>query len=310
MKITLLKKSSSQGLRKFHFSEVQVILILLFVLSLPIAGAWLGYEWAKPEHESSLASQAIEQMRQKLAGQQTDLDSSKKKASLQLSALTRKIGLMQAELNRINALGERVAELAKVNKGEFDFSATPGIGGPLEPASGVVNYTTADDLFRGLDDFNATINDRAYQLEVLESVLLNKELSAEVRISGRPITKGWTSSFYGTRNDPFTGEPAWHGGMDFAGKQGADVVATGAGVVTWADKRYGYGLLVEINHGEGLITRYAHNQEALVKVGDVVNKGQVIARMGSEGRSTGPHVHYEVLRHGKTLNPERYVNRR
>jgi murein DD-endopeptidase MepM/ murein hydrolase activator NlpD len=248
-------------------------------------------------------------MRDKLAEQEHALGESKKEAQLQLNALTAKIGLMKAELNRINALGQRVAELAKVNKGEFDFSIQPGIGGPMEPANADNRYAAAD-LFQGLEDFDALINDRAYQLEILESVLLNKELSAEVRISGRPITKGWISSFYGTRDDPFTGKPAWHGGMDFAGQEDGDVIATGAGVVTWASERFGYGYMIEINHGDGLATRYAHNKEILVQVGDVVDKGEVIAKMGSTGRSTGVHVHYEVLRNGKTVDPKRYVHRR
>ncbi|NNJ71882.1 MAG: M23 family metallopeptidase [Enterobacterales bacterium] len=264
---------------------------------------------AKPSGDAILTEVAIDTMRGKITEQKSELQESRKQAQMQVNALTRKIGLMQAELNRINALGQRVAELAKINKGEFDFSQQPGLGGPLTAPATEQNYNT-DDLFRGLDDFDALISDRSYQLEVLESVLLNKELSAEVRISGRPITKGWTSSFYGTRSDPFTGEPAWHGGMDFAGKQGADVIATGSGVVTYAAKRYNYGLLVEINHGEGYVTRYAHNNELLVEVGDVVSKGEVIAKMGSEGRSTGPHVHYEIIRHGKSLNPQKYVNRR
>jgi murein DD-endopeptidase MepM/ murein hydrolase activator NlpD len=309
MKITLLKKSNSHGLRKMHFSEWQVISILVVVLTLPFAGLWLGYELAKPVHDKTLASQAIKQMRGKLADQELALAESKKEAQLQLNALTAKIGLMKAELNRINALGQRVAELAKVNKGEFDFSIQPGIGGPMEPANADNRYAAAD-LFQGLEDFDALINDRAYQLEILESVLLNKELSAEVRISGRPITKGWISSFYGTRDDPFTGKPAWHGGMDFAGKEDGDVIATGAGVVTWAGERFGYGYMIEINHGDGLATRYAHNKEILVQVGDVVDKGEVIAKMGSTGRSTGVHVHYEVLRNGKTVDPKRYVHRR
>ena len=315
MHITLLKKSKRQRIRKFHFSAWQVVSILCLVLTLPVAGIWVGYQWAVPSQNEALATKAIADMRDTLEIQQQQLQQSKGDAQLQINALTAKIGLLQAEINRINALGQRVADMAKINKGEFDFSQKPGIGGvlvPLETAD--TEYTPqtyqAEDLFRGLDDFEALINDRAYQLDVLESILLDKELSAEVRISGRPINKGWTSSFFGKRADPFTGEPAWHGGMDFAGKQGADVISTGSGVVVWAAKRYGYGQMIEINHGDGYSTRYAHCEELLVEVGDVVDKGQVIAKMGSQGRSTGPHVHYEVLRNGKAVNPQRYVNRR
>lgn len=104
--------------------------------------------------------------------------------------------------------------------------------------------------------------------------------------------------------------PAMHKGLDFAGEEGADVVATGAGVVTWADSRFGYGNLVEIDHGDGIVTRYGHNKTLLVKTGDIVAKGQVISKMGSTGRSTGPHVHYEVLKHGKQIDPLPYVYRK
>ena len=310
MHITLLKKSNRQGIRKLHLSGTQVICILFLVFSLPFAGVWLGYQWAQPSENETLANKAIADMRDTLILQDQQLEQSKRDAQLQVNALTAKVGLLQAELNRINALGQRVAELAKVKEGEFDFSAKPGIGGVLVPLEDDIQTYRAEDLFRGLDDFEALINDRAYQLDLLESILLDKELSAEVRISGRPITKGWTSSFFGQRADPFTGEPSWHEGMDFAGKQGSDVISTGSGVVVWSGKRYGYGQMIEINHGDGYSTRYAHCEELLVNVGAVVNKGDVIAKMGSQGRSTGPHVHYEVLRHGKPVDPKRYVNRR
>lgn len=101
-----------------------------------------------------------------------------------------------------------------------------------------------------------------------------------------------------------------HKGVDFAGKENTPIIATASGVVTWASKRYGYGQLIEINHGNGLITRYGHNKDLLVNVGDVVNKGQNIALMGSTGRSTGPHVHYEILRNNKQINPIKFVYRK
>ncbi|MFT5451433.1 MAG: murein DD-endopeptidase MepM/ murein hydrolase activator NlpD [Enterobacterales bacterium] len=314
MKITILKKSRSHGLKKYNFSEVQVISILLFVLAVPFLTAFVSYQYAQTSKEQPLSTVAIETMRGQIDQQRQELTETKKRSQLQLDALTIKFGRLQAELTRINAFGQRVASLAKVNKNEFDFSQAPGIGGP-EESIGAQENTAAEsqmpttNLFQDLDDFSAQLNDRAYQLEILEAVLLNKEIKAETRISGRPITKGWTSSFYGTRTDPFNGKPAWHGGIDFAGKEGADVIATGTGVVTWAAKRSNYGQFIEISHGDDITTRYAHNSELLVSVGEVVSKGQTIAKMGSEGRSTGPHVHYEILKNGKTLNPEKYVNR-
>ena len=309
MKITVLKKSNRQGLRKFHFTEIQVISTLLIVITLPFFTAWLGYHYGPKPEDTPVSSLAIQSMQQQIESQEKELSESRKKVQLQLEALTTKIGGLQAELTRINALGQRVASLAKINKDEFDFSQRPGLGGKAPASEHIVGYSSSE-LFQGLDDFSAQLNDRAYQLEVLESVLLNKEISAERRISGRPINKGWTSSFFGKRADPFNGKPAWHEGMDFAGKEGADVISTGAGVVTWSSKRNNYGLFIEISHGGGLTTRYAHNSELLVEVGDIVSKGQAIAKMGSEGRSTGPHVHYEILKNGKPVNPSKFVNRR
>ena len=110
--------------------------------------------------------------------------------------------------------------------------------------------------------------------------------------------------------DPITGRPAWHAGVDFAGKEGSDIVSVGSGVVTWAGERYGYGLMVEINHGGGITTRYGHAKEILVSVGDIVKQSQTLARMGSTGRSTGPHVHFEVRKNGKAVDPARYVYRK
>jgi len=135
-------------------------------------------------------------------------------------------------------------------------------------------------------------------------------MKEEVFPEGRPIGRGWISSYYGMRTNPFTGKLQFHKGMDFASKSGSNVQAVAGGVVTWSSKRYGYGNLVEINHGNGYVTRYGHNKENLVQVGDTVKKGQSISLMGSTGRSTGPHVHFEVLKNGRQINPQRFVQRR
>jgi murein DD-endopeptidase MepM/ murein hydrolase activator NlpD len=158
-----------------------------------------------------------------------------------------------------------------------------------------------------LDELTTGMDDREQKLSVLERLLMDRSLRARVIPSGRPVTEGWLSSGFGKRADPFTGKQEYHDGVDFAGKEGADVMSVGDGVVTWSGKRSGYGNLVEINHGNGYVTRYGHNKEQLVDVGDTVKKGQMIALMGSTGRSTGPHVHFEVLRNGKPVNPSRYI---
>ena len=153
MHITVLKKSNRQGLRKLHLSGAQVIGIICLVFSLPFAGIWLGYHWAQPSENETLANQAITDMRGTLIEQQQQLEQSKSDAQLQINALTAKVGLLQAELNRINALGQRVAKLAKVKEGEFDFSEKPGIGGVLIPLDDERKTYRAEDLFRGMDDF-------------------------------------------------------------------------------------------------------------------------------------------------------------
>ena len=151
------------------------------------------------------------------------------------------------------------------------------------------------------------LDNREAQLGVLESVLMNQNLKERVYPQGRPVKSGWLSSYFGRRTDPFTGKPANHTGIDFAGRMGAEIIAVADGVVTWSGDRYGYGIMVEINHGNGYSTRYAHNSENLVGVGDEVRKGQVVALMGETGRATGPNLHFEVLQDGRRVNPVKFI---
>ncbi len=219
-----------------------------------------------------------------------------------LDALTARIGKMQANVIRLNALGERLVKVAKLDAKEFDFRDPPAYGGPVEQEMPV-----AIDFGKVINDLNNQLASRESQLEILEDILMNRQLHKQTTPSGRPILKGWTSSYFGKRIDPFTGKLAMHKGMDFAGKEGSTVIAAAEGVVTWAGHRSGYGNLVEINHGNGYSTRYGHNEKILVKVGDIVKKGQTISLMGSTGRSTGPHVHFEVLKNEQQINPARFV---
>lgn len=223
-----------------------------------------------------------------------------------MNALTVRLGDLQAQTARLNALGHRLTEKASLDKGEFDFDKLPARGGPEGEAQSL-SAVEVPDFLSSLDDLAAQLDDREQQLRVMEAFFMGRELEGEVFPIGRPIRKGWISSYYGMRADPFTGMQARHKGVDFAGKHGADVIASAAGVVTWADSRYGYGKLVEINHGNGYVTRYGHSSKILVNVGDEVEKGQTIALMGSSGRSTGPHVHYEVLKNGRIVDPIKYV---
>lgn len=237
--------------------------------------------------------------------QRAEVVRAKASAEDHLDALTLRIGQMQAQLLRVNALGERLVSQAGIDSDEFDFDKLPAVGGPQD-APGLAS-TELPDFLKMLDQITIGLDDREHKLTVLEHLLMDRSLRERVLPSGRPVSEGWLSSNFGKRADPFTGKQEYHKGVDFAGKEGTDVMSVGDGVVTWSGKRSGYGNLVEINHGNGYVTRYGHNKEQLVEVGDTVRKGQMIALMGSTGRSTGPHVHFEVLRNGKPVNPSRYI---
>ena len=206
-------------------------------------------------------------------------------------------------------MGEQLTQIASLEDGEFDFSNTPGLGGPLgKPQTELAEHLEIQDkvsaMFARLD---SSISSRESQLQILQSMLSDNKLKSEQLVAGRPIKKGWMSSEYGMRIDPFHGKKQWHAGVDFAGRHGADIVSVASGVVTASEKRSGYGLMVEINHSDGFVTRYAHNDQNVAELGAIVNKGQVIAKMGSSGRSTGPHVHFEVFKNGRTVDPATYI---
>ena len=198
-----------------------------------------------------------------------------------------------------------------MDAGEFDFSAAPGLGGPeIQSQQGYRSNTDMQiDLNSLMQSIGQTLSKREVQLKLLRSTLADKKLIDDRRLAGRPIAHGWQSSAYGMRTDPFTGEQRWHGGVDFAGRLGSDVIAVASGVITWSGEKSGYGKMVEVNHSDGYVTRYAHNQDNIAKLGTVVNKGDVIATMGTSGRSTGPHVHFEVFKNGRVVDPASYIRR-
>lgn len=300
---TTYGKSGSIQLNRPTFWVPAVFGICVFLLAAGrvgylLAGGGPG-DAALAQHVGSPA------WRNAIKEQKQELVQARDAAQDQLNALAVRLGQMQAQMLRVEALGQRLAEQAKLDKSEFDFDQVPARGGPAEPLAD--EQLSGVDFMRALDDLALQIDDRARQLEVLEQVISQRQLKHAMSPAGRPIRKGWLSSYYGKRTDPFNGRREMHKGIDFAGQSGADVLATAAGVVTWAGKRYGYGNLVEINHGSGISTRYGHCEEVLVKVGQRVKQGETIALMGSTGRSTGPHVHYEVLKNGKQVNPARYV---
>jgi len=308
MSITILQRSTL-GMRSIKLRNGVIYSTVFLLIALPIAAGVSGYYYASSLNQVAKVQQiTIDNWYSEIQTQTEELEAAKQSSQQQINALAARLGMLQAHVRRLDAAGERILEISGIDAKEFNFSSSPAVGGP-EKLSETFS-PSSKSLVQSFEKVDLLLQSREQQLKVLESLLMDKHMGLERYISGRPITKGWLSSFYGERNDPFTGKPAWHAGVDFAGSEDDDVIATAAGVVSWVGKRSGYGLLVEINHGDGLVTRYGHNKEALVKKGDVVAKGQAISKMGSTGRSTGPHVHYEVIKNGRPTNPTPYINRK
>jgi murein DD-endopeptidase MepM/ murein hydrolase activator NlpD len=239
-----------------------------------------------------------------LLRQQAQIEDVRRVLQEKVNALAMRVGQMNANVIRLDALGKRLTRMANLDDGEFDFGHPPAQGG-AEGADG--QPAQIPDLTAMVDDLQSQLSNREQQLGVLENLILTRELNKQVYPEGRPVQDGWISSYYGQRSDPFSGYTAFHKGLDFAGPEGTHVTAVAAGLVTFAGERAGFGEMVEINHGNGLSTRYCHNEKILVKQGDMVRKGEQIALMGSTGHSTGPHLHFEVLKNGTQVDPLRFI---
>jgi murein DD-endopeptidase MepM/ murein hydrolase activator NlpD len=281
---------------------VAITLVLTIVGGAFFAGLGVGARGLLNEP----AAQVLE-WGQTLETQRAQVLATKQQLQEKLDALASRVGLMNAHVIRLDALGKRLTDMANLNKGEFNFERAPAQGGPEGLLDGVA--ARAPDLMNMLDDLMRQIQDRERQLAVLENLIATRNLNRKIVPNGRPVTQGWISSYFGSRADPFDGRAAFHKGVDFAAPEGSEVVAVASGIVTWSRDRFGYGKIVEVNHGNGLVTRYAHNQKVLVSVGETVQKGQPIALVGSTGRSTGPHLHFEVIKGGRPVDPMSFIGK-
>lgn len=276
---------------------IVTVLALGFLAGVFALGLTLG--------QRSMAHMALLNPTATLRAEQAQVNSLRSQLQDRVDALAMRLGALNAHMIRLNALGKRLTQMANISSREFDFDNDPPQGG--SESDGVGRGAEVPDLTSMIDTLSRRLDARSAQFSALENVILGQQLSADIKPTGRPVREGYISSYFGERMDPFNGEEAMHKGVDFATEAGSDVLAVASGIVTWSGPREGYGNLVEINHGNGLVTRYAHNARTLVAVGDEVERGQAVAEVGSTGRSTGPHVHFEVLRNGTQIDPMAFV---
>jgi len=275
-----------------------VLALLIFIGVLGLS-AYIGYSLGvSPDYQAEISTwkKEINQQKATLAHLQQEADAN-------VDVLSSRIGLIQAHMLRLDALGRRIMDLSHL-KGEFDFDKIPALGG-----SSIALSVTDDSILskESLNQLSAQLANREKQLLILEDLLIYDMAASDIYPSGRPISKGWLSSYYGMRIHPISGRNEMHKGVDFAGKLGSPVVSVAKGIVVYAGKKGGYGNVVDIEHGNNYVTRYGHNSKILVEVGQQVEKNTQIAEMGSSGRSTGPHVHFEILKKGRPINPIKFI---
>lgn len=276
------------------------LLGLMFVTTVVVGGV-IGAKFFGPMR----AKMQLVAAQNELSEQRGELATMKAKIVRDMDALAMRLGRLQAQATRLNALGERLAKMGKLEDGEFDFNEEPALGGPdtvqAQSALDIAEVSTA------LERLEKQFQHQTQQLGMLDMVLFDREVDQSLMPTGMPVKAGYISSGFGYRADPFSGRGEFHSGVDFNGSKGSEVLAVAGGVVAYSDVRAGYGNMIEIDHGNGYHTRYAHNDKNLVQVGDPVRAGDVIAKMGSTGRSTGNHVHFEVWLNGQLVNPVEYI---
>jgi len=240
-----------------------------------------------------------------LSAQQAQHEKTQSYLRENLNAMAVKLGQMQAQLVRLDTLGERLAKLAGFKPQDLVFNEPPGRGGAISSLPS--QDLSLGDFTRQLDLLTRQLDDRGDKLGILESLFTLDSAKKKLIPTMLPVEGGWYSSNYGWRIDPFTGQRAFHEGIDFMAEQGTPILAAAGGVVVYSDLHPQYGNMVEIDHGNDLVTRYAHASKRLVKIGDVVLRGARIAEVGMTGRATGTHLHFEVRQRGAPANPSQFL---
>ncbi len=304
MNIILVSNSSAKArsltLTGTHIWTAMVVALGLFIAAVLMAQyAIVRFQPGTISNElrSWLASAQDEELRKQELFMRQSLD-----------AMAVRLGQMQAQLQRLDGLGARLAKLSGMKPQEFSFGQKPAQGGPFLTAPAEQDISL-DAMQKQLGDLSALLGDRSDKLVALETLLQQDKLDKKMLPSVAPITVSWYSSNFGWRIDPFTGKNAMHEGVDYMVPAGTPIYASAGGVVVFAGLHPQYGNMVEIDHGNQIITRYAHASKILVKVGEVVRRGHEIAKVGSTGRSTGNHLHFEVRYRGSAQNPVRFLEK-
>ena len=306
MKLILIDQRHGQTKTVILKGWLKGVLSFCF-LGAPVALGYFGFQLSVSNNGDYVTPQSAQNWHQQLKDQALQLDQIKENSQQQIEALTIRLAALHARLSRLDAVGLRVTRVAGLESGEFDFENPVGVGGPGDQQ--LAGYSLLE-LGEAIEQFERTLEDREDQLDVLEEIISGREIDSDLFIGGKPLSGGWIASDFGQRPDPFTGKLSFHSGVDFTnGQPGSDINTVAAGVVVWSGPKSKYGLTVEVNHGNGFATRYSHAEKLFVGVGDVVRKGQSIASVGSTGRSTGPHVHFEIYKNGRVVDPAAYINR-
>ena len=301
MQIILLRHQSTRAVTLTHWHLA--LAAAVFVISVMMATFLLYYVTFR--HATSLDIPILRNIVASAA--QDGVNRQDRYMKENLAAMAVKLGEMQAQLMRLDALGERVQGLAGIKPQEFNFKEPPGRGG-AEPSSTPDRSLSVSEFRHALDMMAGDVERRADYMNVVETTLMGNKIRTKLLPTTQPVNVSYNASSFGWRLDPFTGRNAFHEGIDFAATVGTPIIAAAGGVVIAAEYNHDFGNMLEIDHGNDIVTRYAHASRLLVKVGDIVRRGRHIADVGSTGRSTGSHLHFEVLVKGVAQDPRKFLS--
>lgn len=293
------ERARKLALTKFHI-VLLISVLLLIIVTVALSLNFISLRYADRIDAPLLRAVLVNPQEERHQKIQTHLQDN-------LNVMASKLGQMQAQLLRLDALGERLAESSGIKSGDFSFNQMPGQGGARNDLSAEV--LSFSEFSLKLQELSNMLDERTDKLGALDSLLRHDRITKFVLPSEMPVETDWYSSGYGYRIDPFTGKRAFHEGVDFTAEVGAPIKAAAGGVVIYSDRHPEYGNMVEIDHGDDLVTRYAHASKRLVNLGEVVLQGQKIAEVGNTGRSTGPHLHFEIRHKDKPQNPAKFLKK-